>query len=107
MKFIEKNTLQQRGPVDPALPCEVNTFLIGETPVATWNEGYTSFGHDYTEMFPAWYQGARFFLIRKTWSPAYGYSASGVTESLVPFDSGINTAISQGCWDFLVPSHKE
>ena len=54
MLFKEKQTLSTRGPVDPGPDEETSTYLIGESPLARWEDNHSQYGCDCCSLCVPW-----------------------------------------------------
>ena len=99
MKFVEVFTLNVRGPVSQAEDVEVEgTLLVAEKGVANWTCERSDHGCDDVALFPAYHNGERGFLLRRTWNSGPGYSAYGVQDYLISLEEGIKRACEHGQW---------
>ena len=106
MLFKEKQTLSTRGPVDPGPDEETSTYLIGESPLARWEDNHSQYGCDCCSLYPIWQDGERRFLLRKSWAPEENYTASGDEEEIITFEEGVKLLCEKGCWDVFIRSNK-
>jgi len=77
------------------------SLLVGEECVGTYEDRRSSCGYDFVEVFPAYHRGAKAWLLTATWSPARGYSASGVQDAVVPFEEGVRILLTHGAYAHL------
>lgn len=102
MKFKEKNYLEQRDSTSQLSPEEISgkSLLVG-TCIATWNEGHTEYGFDDVEIFPAYHDGEKAFLISRDWNASAPYCAEGTEEEIISFKEGVNLLLSKGAYEHL------
>jgi hypothetical protein len=101
MKFVEKTSMMRRGPTAQSEPEDCETpLLVGEFSVFSFEENHSDYGHDDVTVTPAYLGEKRGFLVKKSWSPGFGYCAYGEEESFVPLREGIETILTHGGWDF-------
>mgnify|MGYP005651662973 CR=1 FL=1 len=92
-----------RGAVDQGPDQEVDTFLLGDRAIATFEENQSQYGCDYTRVVPAWVEGKRAFIVQRSWSPAPGYSSEGDEDVIISFEEGVKLLLEKGIYDALVP----
>lgn len=104
VQYVEWRTLQTRGAVDPGPDEEVEgSLLVGTKSVISYTEGQCSYGEESVSIFPAFHDGKRCWVKRDVWCPAYGYSASGTQEYILPFEDGVKIFLAQGVFAFPIP----
>lgn len=105
--YIEIESLQNRGAVDPGPDTEVaGSLLVGEQRALQFETAESQYGNDYVEIFPAFHDGQRAWLRRDTWRPAHGYSASGIQEKILSFEDGVKFFLERGVFEFPLPESK-
>lgn len=93
-----------RGEVEPALPEEVEGVLfVGTNAVLAFDDHASSFGEDFSEIFPAFHNGKQVWLRRDTWCHARGYNASGMTEYFLSFEEGVKLLIEREVFSLSLP----
>lgn len=85
--FSTVTHLLSRGPVDQEEPAEAPAglevdFEAGERLPDETAPETIAYGHDVVVRYPARRPGWTGWLVRRTWTPAWGYSAQGVEDSL-------------------------
>lgn len=106
VKYVEVRELECRGAVDPSEPEPVEgSLLVGTTSVLEFEDHSRapSYGYDAVDIFPAFHNGKRCWLRRDSWSPAYGYSASGTQEYILSFEEGVKLFLERGVFEFPQP----
>jgi len=104
MLFQEWETLACRGPVDPLPDREVDgTLLVGEKPIGEWPANHSDCGRDNVEVFPAYHNGGKAFVVREEWQPDYdrGYNAQGTDEYILSFEDGVKLLLEHGAYEHL------
>lgn len=88
--------LECRGAVESAPSEEVEgVLLVGTQAVLSFYDHESSYGEDYSEVFPAFHNGNQCWLRRDTWNPSRGYSASGTSEYILSFEEGVKLLIER------------
>jgi hypothetical protein len=104
MKYVEWSALACRGAVDPLPPQPVEgRLLVGERAVLSFEGHQSPYGEDVVSLFPAFHNGVRCWVRREEWSPAFGYSASGTSETLLSFEEGVKVFLERGVFAFPAP----
>lgn len=102
MMFRIQETLANRGPVSQEEPSPSDQkLLVGETAICKWEDSHTEYGRDFCQLYPAVYGGEKAWLERRVWDPAYGYSASGESERILSFETGVQLLLEKGAYEHL------
>ena len=108
VQYVEWQTLQNRGPVDPAPDEPVEgILLVGTKPAIHFYGNETRCGEDAISIFPAVHDGKRCFVKREEWCPSEDYSASGTQEFIVSFEEGVKIFLERGVFNFPMPDARE
>jgi len=105
MMYIEWKRLQTRGAVEPGPDETVEGSLLVGDRICSWEDNYSSYGCDWSQLYPAFFKGERCWVRRNVRCPALGYSASGCEEIVLSFQKGVEILIEQGM--FLFPTPEE
>ena len=104
--FEEWETLASCGPIDQLEDKEVEgTLLVGVKPIGEWKKDHSQFGHNNVDIFPAYHNGEKVFVVRETWQPDYdqGYCAQGTDEYIMSFEEGVKLLLEHGAYRHLFP----
>lgn len=101
-EFSIQKTLAQRGPVERLPESSVTgILLVGNHSLYRGEENHSHYGCDLVELYPAVHNGQHAFLLVEEWSPAEGYSASGIQETILPLEEGVKFLVEQGAFEHL------
>lgn len=102
-EYAEWRALQSRVAVDPG-PDEAveGSLLVGTEPAMEFVDNQSSYGCDNVSIFPAFHNGARCWVRREDWEPAFGHSASGTQEFILSFEDGVKLFLEHGMFEFPV-----
>lgn len=102
MRFYEKAELDVAGGIEQEAPREVEGLLVADVVIASWYE-YEGAGTNLCQLYPAYREGTKCFLLEKSWRPARGYSERlyGLSEEIVvELEEGIKLALEHGWCSF-------
>jgi hypothetical protein len=105
MYFKERKTITKNDYPNGSYEVECgNTLLVGCDRIYIFHTDNDKYGYYRNEVYPAFYDGRRAWLIKKIWISIAPYSADGMEESILDFRSGIDLLLKHECFHCLLES---
>lgn len=102
MKYERWKTLQKKDNIGQG-PCESvrGILFVGDSPCFRWQDDHGPYGYNYCEMFPAFYNGGRGFVIEENWQATGNYSDYGTDQYFIGLKAGLKILIDNDAVDIL------